>query len=217
MQNGNQSCNEVFEDILCDLVAKKKETSKISDASIASAIGISKSALSKYKNGKVEIGPYSLVAIAKYFGVSTDYLLGLYPDPAVEKSMRVACETTGLSSAAIKSVSSLSPFSREILNELLTSSELQQTLYSLYSTAGVKKIYDVLKGQIGDGQYTSPAEIALSKDAAPQLKVESFNGYMQLKQLFDDTVNRLSKRKDIEEFGENGAEQYAKKYEFPKK
>ena len=45
---------------------------------LAEETGISKSALGKYESDDFkDISPFSIVTLAKYYGVSTDYLLGL--------------------------------------------------------------------------------------------------------------------------------------------
>ena len=45
---------------------------------LAQESGISKSALGKYESDDFkDISPFSIVTLAKYYGVSTDYLLGL--------------------------------------------------------------------------------------------------------------------------------------------
>ena len=45
---------------------------------LAEATGISKSALGKYESDDYkDISPYSIVELAKFYGVSTDYLMGV--------------------------------------------------------------------------------------------------------------------------------------------
>ena len=44
---------------------------------LANAVGISKSALGTYETGDFkDISPFSIVKLAKFYGVTTDYLLG---------------------------------------------------------------------------------------------------------------------------------------------
>jgi len=44
---------------------------------VADAIGVDRSHFSKYELGKLEVNNDMLVALAKYFDVSTDYILGI--------------------------------------------------------------------------------------------------------------------------------------------
>lgn len=48
---------------------------------LANEFGISHSTLSKYETGSRRPDPETLIMLAKYFNVSTDYLLGLSPTP----------------------------------------------------------------------------------------------------------------------------------------
>jgi len=54
-----------------------RKNKNLSQAELAQALGISRSALSLYEINKREPDYNILCNIAKYFGVSTDYLLGL--------------------------------------------------------------------------------------------------------------------------------------------
>lgn len=50
---------------------------KISQATLAKAIGYTQRAVSKWLNGQAEPSASVVYACAKFFGVSSDYLLGL--------------------------------------------------------------------------------------------------------------------------------------------
>ena len=51
---------------------------KLTLEELAEQTGLSKSALGNYeKDGSTEVSPYAMVTLAKFYGVSTDYLLGL--------------------------------------------------------------------------------------------------------------------------------------------
>lgn len=57
-----------------DLLLKEKSMTKYR---LAEETGISKSVISDYCKGKVQPTADVIIVIAKYFGVTTDYLLGL--------------------------------------------------------------------------------------------------------------------------------------------
>lgn len=99
-----------FGERLEDLLADRG----ISQAKLAKETGIIQSAISGYISGK-RINPMddtrreyrapdcgSLIALANYFGVSTDYLLGLSKVKTSDNSIQAACNVTGLSEKAIK-------------------------------------------------------------------------------------------------------------------
>ena len=64
---------------------------KLTLEELAAQTGLSKSALGNYeKDGSTEIGPYAMVKLAQFYGVSTDYLLGLtenknHPNTALDE------------------------------------------------------------------------------------------------------------------------------------
>lgn len=49
----------------------------ISQKKLSLQVGVSQSVLCDYENGKVEPTASVIISLAKFFGVSTDYLLGL--------------------------------------------------------------------------------------------------------------------------------------------
>jgi len=67
------SLNEIIADKLKDL-RKEKELSQIE---LANLLKIDKSTIAKYETGAAVPSVHMLFSIAKFFDVSTDYLLGL--------------------------------------------------------------------------------------------------------------------------------------------
>lgn len=55
----------------------------------------------KYINGISDCSISNLTKIAKYYNVSTDYLLGLAQEPTADKDLNAVCEYTGLTNNAI--------------------------------------------------------------------------------------------------------------------
>ena len=94
---------KVFADKLFDLINEKKPKKH---EEIANEIGVDKSSISKYINDNGEAGINSLVKIARYFNVSTDYLLGLSPNKISltteeNRLIRSICDYTGLNENAV--------------------------------------------------------------------------------------------------------------------
>lgn len=81
--------------------------SKLSDGKIADNCGINRPAFNKYLHNDSEIGVNSLVKIARYFNVSTDYLLGLTNASPADLSERELCEATGLNEKALDGLCSI--------------------------------------------------------------------------------------------------------------
>ena len=61
-------------------IRKLREEKKISQKSAAASLGVSQALLSHYEKGIRECGLNFLARVAGYYGVSTDYLLGLCGD-----------------------------------------------------------------------------------------------------------------------------------------
>lgn len=61
---------------LRELIRDMREDRDLKQKTIASYLGISQQTYSNYENGHREIPTWAVVALAKYYKVSTDYLLG---------------------------------------------------------------------------------------------------------------------------------------------
>lgn len=59
-----------------EILVKLMEEHNVTAYQIAKATGLSNTALSRYKSGKQDPAIDKLIAIADFFDVSTDYLLG---------------------------------------------------------------------------------------------------------------------------------------------
>ena len=105
-----------FSDRMSELIRlKRKDGVKISD--IASSSGVPTGSISQYQREDAEAGINSLEKLAKYFKVSTDYILGLTDNPDLQKN-------TGLSPAAATAITDgLTRDQINALNSMLSSRE----------------------------------------------------------------------------------------------
>lgn len=62
-----------------------KSSRKLMQKQVAEGAGIPLRTYRRYENGEREPSASIIVALAKFFGVSTDYLLGLSDSPTVAK------------------------------------------------------------------------------------------------------------------------------------
>lgn len=73
---------------ICDIILfmKRKFAERLKDlrtetglsfAKLGKEVGLSDASLCRWENGEMDITSDNLIVLAKYFGVSTDYLLGL--------------------------------------------------------------------------------------------------------------------------------------------
>ena len=78
---------------------------KVSQTVMAELCGVQRQSISLWYNGDTRPDIISLGKIAQYFGVSTDYLLGLTDYKTTDKATQELCNTLGLSEEAIKILS----------------------------------------------------------------------------------------------------------------
>lgn len=65
--------NKVF----CERLKELRQDKKVGQVELAKSIGVSKGVISLWENGLREPTMSSLIALAVYFEVTTDYLVGL--------------------------------------------------------------------------------------------------------------------------------------------
>ena len=111
-----------FADKLSDLI----HGSGYSIARIAQDIGISSGALSNYQSDKSTAGIDSLFALAKYFNVSADWLIGTSKVQPPNLDIQAVGKLTGLNDKAISSIAHITGLSdeiSEIINSILENEE----------------------------------------------------------------------------------------------
>lgn len=69
--------------------------------------------LIKYINGNTECPAKNIVKIARYYGVSTDYLLGLSNVKSTDTELKGVCQYTGLSEKTIKKLHERAEFDKK--------------------------------------------------------------------------------------------------------
>lgn len=100
----------------------------ISQAEIAKNSGVDKGTLSRHKRAESEAKISDVIKLAKYFRVSTDYLLGLSCFKSAGQDIQIACVTTGLSEDAIRRICILGEKGKNIINSLLVSKDFMEAL-----------------------------------------------------------------------------------------
>lgn len=74
---------------------------EVSQYALGTAIGATRQSIAQYLEGKTQPSAEKLCAIADYFDVTTDYLLGRSECRAKDVEIQALCQKTGLSEAAI--------------------------------------------------------------------------------------------------------------------
>lgn len=124
----------LFADRLQDLISKSGKTISI----LSKEMGISEGSLSKYQNDSGEAGIIKLAKLAKYFKVSTDYLLGLTEVKTPNTEIQAVSNMLGLSEEAVNSIISINGIhfqpSKDILNEILISGKFSELVADIVLT-----------------------------------------------------------------------------------
>lgn len=124
--------------IFAQRLVKLREDRGITQQILADDLKISRQSLSLYENAERTINIDLLVKIAKYFNVSTDYLLGLNDNATNNIDERVVCDYTGLSDNSVRllnllnqvkqlNISDCQPSIIDILDEIF--SEIDKEYY----------------------------------------------------------------------------------------
>lgn len=68
-------------------IRELREEQDLKQSAVAALLHISQATYSRYESGALDLPTGILIALARFYGVSTDYLLGLtpYPDPPTFK------------------------------------------------------------------------------------------------------------------------------------
>lgn len=82
--------------MLGDSIRELRQNRGISQVALAMALGVTKQSVSNWENDNIQPSIEMLVKIAKYFSVSTDYLLGLTEQESIDVSGLSSTQITHL-------------------------------------------------------------------------------------------------------------------------
>ena len=91
----------------CDRLNELFGNSGESQEEVANKLGTTRQTFGNWLAGRNQPDYETLIAIAKYYNVSADYLLGLTETPTRNEDVQKACITTGLSEKAVISLKNI--------------------------------------------------------------------------------------------------------------
>ena len=115
---------------------------------LAKELGVTDNTVSYFVSGARKPNIEQIIKIAKYFNVSTDYILGVSNAKTTNAALKGVCEYTGLSEANIRRLNSYSEKEIYVLNMFLSSIIPCIHLEPFYSIAYFKQLYNKIQKDI---------------------------------------------------------------------
>lgn len=174
------------------LRVEKEETQQ----QLADSLGVKRETIKFWEGGNRQIKGGDIIKIARHFGISTDYLLGISDVKAPETSMQAVCDMTGLSEESIFSLQILKKFHDKELNAMLTDDCIGDILSSMseldYYSKFIRDLIEDLEVQIFYEKYEENEK--LLREVFQKFRFyrfEVFSSFMKL-------IDRLYKSYDVE-------------------
>lgn len=147
-----------------DRIRKLRKERGLSVTRIAEAIGVSYQSLQRYEAGKREPSIQVLIALANFFDVSVDYLVGRESKNKVIKSYQYYVLDDDYTLRSLGDLSPISEYSTPILDE----SEFEALKYSLESNDRLSdSLYDLCRlyyvDEISDDSFEKLTRILVNK------------------------------------------------------
>lgn len=162
-----------------------RNKANLSQQELSKIIGISKSSINMYERGEREPGLETVGALADYFDVQTDYLLGKHDD---KRSLKDGRKYNRLMLQAVEDYRKLHEYTREQMELLLdwnnfyADMEEERTLGDAGMLKVIQNILLVLDSELPDKQELPPEEPKLSE--GEQLLLELFRKIPEDRQEF---------------------------------
>lgn len=110
--------NKHFPSTLRKLIERNGTTIK----AVAEKVGVTRQAFSQYQDGSTQPNAETIVKIAEYFNVTTDYLL-IGDDRTADENMNIVCDFTGLSKNAVDTLCNFNTIKSTTVSRIIESEE----------------------------------------------------------------------------------------------
>lgn len=175
--------NATFPTRLRELLAPKGVTI----TALADKLEISRQAVSQYQDGSTQPNLQCLAEIAKYFGVSTDWLLGLTDMRTPNMDVRAIANYTHLSDKAIERLNSLTAIEGGDLYLIMLSTMIESP--ELYRLIGQIRYYI---DRLAVYEASSKDDPAAFDEAEYKITSERYGVTYSFEKLLNDVLERLS-------------------------
>lgn len=93
-----------YSNLLPSRLRELRKSHNQSQAELSKVLCVSKSTVGLWETGETQPSTEYIFKVAKHYGVSADYLVGVSDSPSLDADIRAAQEYTGLSDRAVKSL-----------------------------------------------------------------------------------------------------------------
>lgn len=162
-KQGVQYSSQKNRDALFPTILRKlREDAGISQATLAKSLNISKSTIGLYETGDTLPDAKTLYNIANYFGVSSDFILGLSLAKSTDPDIKATCKTLGLSEDVVRKIvkSCKDPDSAFAFMVLLDTTEFWQIIDTIIAFLTIN----------AEGSYSENDLVALDDEVRKQTK-----------------------------------------------
>lgn len=118
------------------IIKELREKAGENQEQLAAALQVAnRETVARWESGARDLKREHIIALAKHFNVSADYLLGLSEVASVEADVQTACRMTGLSEGAVERLKRVSVFDRYSVDAVLESDNFYHAIDSLVKYA----------------------------------------------------------------------------------
>ena len=105
-----------------DKLKELRKREKMTQSDLSNKLNINRVTITKYETGERTPTTDDIISLAKYFNVSTDYLLGITDNSTTNTDLQAVCNYTGLHENVIEIIKDLKALGKiSVLNDIINS------------------------------------------------------------------------------------------------
>ncbi|WP_164170215.1 helix-turn-helix domain-containing protein [Ruminococcus flavefaciens] len=190
----------------CNILNKLFGYSGESQEEVANKLGTTRQTFGNWLAGRNQPDYETLIAIAKYYNVSTDYLLGLSKVKSPDNKVQTACEVTGLSEEAIEKLNNCynnkaTPEFTETISDIISCDSFFEMIEELWrygetllQTEYIENVSETIQEISNNRKYSIELRECFMKRFASIFD-------LSINKIYCDSTYRKECKKNYEEFG----------------
>lgn len=189
---------------------KYNQHGKQSITEVSRDTGVSKSLISNIENSlkEREVGSSRVIELAKHYGVSVDYLLGLTDCIRYNADLRAICDYTGLSEITVECLCRYSEDTKRLLDVIFSSESDIAIMEQITECANADRVYEksinnVISGNTDISEFT--------KQKISHFDINAFYAQQNffvlmdfLRGEYEDKIEQINREKEEQFFQKTG-------------